>query len=325
MSKRALIFGIGGQDGAYLAGLLLAKGYEVHGTSRDASVARFEGLHRLQLIDKLRLHSANLTDFRSVSTVLQAVRPDEIYNLSAQSSVHLSFEQPTETLNSIATATLNLLEAVRLTGGAPRLYNASTAEMFGDTEGKAVNEEAAFRPRSPYAISKAAAHWFVESYRNGYGLYACSGILFNHESPLRNERFVTQKIVRAAVDIKSGSRLRLKLGNISIVRDWGWAPEYVDAMWRMLQSSTPDDYVIATGVASSLQDFVQAAFSQCGLDWRDHVDSDPALLRPYEVGCTVGSARKAAERLGWQARSKMPDVVSKLVEAELQRRAAGAP
>lgn len=324
MSKRALIFGIGGQDGAYLARLLLDKGYEVHGTSRDIAVARFDGLRQLGLLERVHLHSANLTDFRSVSTTLQAVRPDEIYNLSAQSSVQLSFEQPHETLNSIVAATLNLLEAIRFAGGAPRLYNASSGEMFGDTAGQPATEDTAFRPRSPYGISKASAHWLVETYRKGYGLFACSGILFNHESPLRSERFVTQKIVRAAVDIKSGNTKTLKLGNISIVRDWGWAPEYVDAMWRMLQADVADDYVIATGTPSSLQDFTRMAFAQCGLDWQEHVDSDPTLLRPYEVEYTVGNAAKAAQQLGWRAQSTMPDVVGKLIEAELERRAAHA-
>lgn len=323
--KTALITGVTGQDGAYLAELLLDKGYEVHGTSRDTGVARFDGLRRLGLRGRLQLHSANLTDFRSVSTTLQTVRPDEIYNLSAQSSVQLSFEQPNETLNSIVTATLNLLEAIRLVGGAPRLYNASSSEMFGDTAGEPATEETAFRPRSPYGISKAAAHWLVESYRKGYGLYACSGILFNHESPLRGERFVTQKIVRAAVDIQGGAQQRLKLGNISIVRDWGWAPEYVDAMWRMLQQPTANDYVIATGTPSSLADFTRTAFAQCGLDWHDHVDSDASLLRPYEVEYTVGNAGKAAEHLAWRARSKMPEVVANLVEAEYARRAASVP
>jgi len=324
MSKRALIFGIGGQDGAYLARLLLDKGYEVHGTSRDIAVARFDGLEALGLRGRVRLHSANLTDFRSVCTTLQSVRPDEIYNLSAQSSVQLSFEQPNETLNSIVTATLNLLEATRFVGGAPRLYNASSSEMFGDTAGAAATEETAFRPRSPYGISKATAHWLVETYRKGYGLFACSGILFNHESPLRSERFVTQKIVRAAVDIKCGAAQTLKLGNISIVRDWGWAPEYVDAMWRMLQATAANDYVIATGTSSSLQDFVRMAFAECGLDWREHVDSDPTLLRPYEVEYTVGNAAKAARELGWRAQSIMPDVVRQLVEAEIERRALRA-
>lgn len=219
-------------------------------------------------------------------------------------------------------ATLNLLEAIRFAGGARRLYNAPSGEMFGDTAGQPATENTAFRPRSPCGISKASAHWLVETYRKGYGLFACSGILFNHESPLRSERFVTQKIVRAAVDIKSGSKKSLKLGNISIVRDWGWEPEYVDAMWRMPQADVANDCVIATGTPASLQDFTRLAFAQCGLDWQVHVDSDPTLLRPYEVEYTVGNAAKAAKQLGWRAQSTMPDVVGKLIDAELERRAA---
>ena len=322
MTKRALIFGISGQDGCYLSRLLLQKGYEVHGTSRDADVARFEGLRRLGILERIRLHSANLIDHRSVIETLRSVRPNEIYNLSAQSSVQLSFDQPIETLNSICVATTNLLEAIRFLGGEARLYNASSSEMFGDTARQPAIETTALRPRSPYGISKAAAHWLVESYRKGYGLYTCSGILFNHESPLRTERFVTQKIIRSAIDIKRGSAQRLKLGNISIVRDWGWAPEYVEAMWTMLQQPEADDFVIATGKPASLEEFASAAFAEVDLDWRDYVDSDPTLLRPYEVEYTVGNAAKAARLLQWSARVTMPQIAMKLVAGELERRAA---
>lgn len=319
MSRRALIFGVSGQDGAYLSRLLLGKGYEVHGTSRDIDIARFEGLRRLKILDKIKVHSANLTDYRSVIQVLRTVQPSEIYNLSAQSSVGLSFDQPIETLTSIVNATLNLLEAIRFMGGDVRFYSASSSEMFGDTGGNPADETASFRPHSPYGISKTAAHSLVASYRKGYGLYACSGIAFNHESPLRNERFVTQKIVRTAVDIKLGAARRLSLGNMSIVRDWGWAPDYVDAMWRMLQQSNPDDYVIATGKPSSLEDFTHAVFARLDLDWRDHVDRDDAFLRPYELTHSVGNAAKAARELSWNASITMPDVVTKLVESELER------
>jgi GDPmannose 4,6-dehydratase len=324
MSKRALIFGVSGQDGAYLSKLLLDKGYEVHGASRDADVATFGGLKRLGVLDRIRVHSSNLTDYRSVLQTLGDVRPDEIYNLSAQSSVGLSFDQPTETLSSIGNATLNLLEAMRFLGGEMRLYSASTSEMFGDTGGRPADELTAFRPHSPYGVSKAAAHWFVESYRRGYGLYACSGICFNHESPLRNTRFVTQKIVRTAVDIKQGAARRLKLGNISIVRDWGWAPEYVDAMWRMLQQPAPEDFVIATGKPASLKDFTRDAFACLGLDWREHVDIDDTLKRPYELACSVGSAAKADRELKWKAALTMPDIVDRLVEGELERHKTAA-
>lgn len=318
--RRALIFGVSGQDGVYLSELLLDKGYEVHGTSRDVDVAHFEGLQRLGILNKIQVHSSNLTDYRSVIETLRVVRPHEIYNLSAQSSVGLSFDQPIETLSSIGNATLNLLEAIRFLGADMRLYSASTSEMFGDTGGHPADEMTAFRPHSPYGVSKAAAHWFVEGYRKGYGLYACSGICFNHESPLRNTRFVTQKIIRTAVDIKQGAARRLTLGNISIVRDWGWAPEYVDAMWRMLQQTQPSDYVVATGTPASLEDFTRDAFACLGLDWRDHVDCNDAFRRPYELAFSVGSAAKAERELKWKASITMPDIVSRLVESELERR-----
>lgn len=317
--KRALIFGVSGQDGAYLARLLLNKGYEVHGTSRDVDVARFENLRCIGILDRVRMHSANLTDYRSVIQTLRAAQSTEIYNLSAQSSVGLSFDQPIETLNSIVNATLNLLEAIRFMGTGARLYNASSSEMFGDTLGKPADETTSFRPHSPYGISKTAAHSLVASYRNGYALYACSGIAFNHESPLRNERFVTQKIIRAAIDIKRGTSRRLKLGNLSIVRDWGWAPDYVDAMWRMLQQQEPEDFVLATGKAASLRDFTQAAFASVNLDWQEFVDFEPAFLRPYELEYSVGNAEKAARLMDWRAAVTMPEVITKLIEAELGR------
>ena len=321
--KIALIFGVSGQDGACLAELLLEKGYEVHGTSRDAEVAAFDGLKQLSIYPKVHLHSANLVEFRSVIQVLRDVAPTEIYNLSAQSSVGLSFDQPIETVNSIVDATLNVMEAMRFLGGAQRFYNASSSEMFGDTGATPATETTPLRPRSPYGVAKAAAHWMVESYRTSYGLYACSGILFNHESPLRKERFVTQKIVRAAVDIHLGAAHRLRLGNIKVARDWGWAPDYVEAMWLMLQQPKPEDFVIATGQAHTLEDFARVAFERLGLDWTAHVDSDRDLLRPYEVECTVGDAGKAARLLGWRARHRMPEVVTRLVDAELERRKAG--
>jgi GDPmannose 4,6-dehydratase len=319
MAKRALIFGVAGQDGAYLSQLLLSKGYEVFGTSRDIDVARFEGLRHLGIFDKVRVQSANLTDYRSVIQALRTVQPDEIYNLSAQSSVGLSFDQPIETLTSIVNATLNLLEAIRFMGRDVRFYNASSSEMFGDTGGKPADETASFRPHSPYGISKTAAHSLVASYRKGYGLYACSGIAFNHESPLRSERFVTQKIVRAALDIKRDTARRLKLGNLAIVRDWGWAPDYVDAMWRMLQQPSAEDFVLATGKGSSLEAFTQAAFARVGLDWRDFVDYEPAFTRPYELEYSVGNAEKARRLLDWRATMTMPEVVNKLVDDELAR------
>lgn len=320
MANRALILGIGGQDGAYLARLLLEKGYEVHGTSRDVGNARFDGLQQLSILKQIHLHSANLNDYSNLLQTLRTVAPTEIYNLSAQSSVGLSFGQPIETLNSIVSATVNLLEAIRFLEVEVRLYNASSSEMFGDTGRQIADEATFFRPHSPYGIAKAAAHWLIESYRKGYDLFACSGILFNHESSLRNKRFVTQKIVRAAVDIKQGENRRLKLGDISIVRDWGWAPEYVEAMWLMLQQEEPEDFVIATGKGSSLESFISSVFEHLGLDWQNYVDYDADLVRPYELDYTVGNANKAAKKLGWEAHLAMPEISTKLVELEMERR-----
>ncbi len=323
-AKRALIFGIGGQDGGYLARLLLSKGYDVHGTSRDAEVAAFDGLKQLSVYSKVRLHSANLNEFRSVIQVLRDVAPSEIYNLSAQSSVGLSFDQPIETVKSIIDATLNVMEAMRFLGGKTRYYNASSSEMFGDTGTSPATETTPFHPRSPYGVSKAAAHWMVESYRKAYGLYACSGILFNHESPLRKERFVTQKIIRAAVDIHLGGDRSLQLGNIAVSRDWGWAPDYVEAMWLMLQQPEPDDYVIATGQTHTLEEFAKKAFQHLQLDWVKHVVSDQTLKRPYEIDYSVGNADKAADRLGWRASHAMPEIIGLLIDAELERRRNGS-
>ena len=244
---KALICGISGQDGAYLAQFLLERGYSVSGTSRDHQMSRFPSLERIGILDQVQLTSMAINDFRSVLQAIARFEPDEIYNLAGQSSVGLSFEQPVETLESISVGTLNILEGIRFLNPRIRLYNAASGESFGDTAGQPANEATPFRPRSPYAVAKAAAFWQVANYREAYGLFACSGILFNHESPLRPERFVTQKIVGAAVRIALGSRERLRLGNLEVQRDWGWAPEYVDAMWRMMRSSEPGDFVIATG------------------------------------------------------------------------------
>jgi len=317
--RRALICGVSGQDGAYLAALLISKGYAVCGTSRDAQLARFTGLRELGLLDQIQCASMTLVDFRSVLQLLAKFEPDEVYNLAGQSSVGLSFDQPVETLESIATGTLNLLEAIRFRGRAVRLYNAGSSECFGDTRDGPANEETAFRPRSPYAVAKSAAHWEVANYREAYKLFACSGILFNHESPLRPERFVTRKVVSAAVRIATGSPERLRLGDLSIQRDWGWAPEYVEAMWRMLQRQEPQDFVIATGQTTALQSFVAMAFECVGLDWRNHVDADPALHRPSDIRVSLGDPRKANQLLGWQAELRMEDVVRRMVDAERRR------
>jgi GDPmannose 4,6-dehydratase len=316
---RALIIGISGQDGAYLSELLLGKGYEVFGTSRDANLSRFEGLARLGTRDRVGLLSMAPNDFRSVLTALTQVVPDEVYNLSGQSSVGLSFEQPVETMESVSLATLNLLEAIRFMRRPVRFYNASSGECFGDTGGAPASEETPFRPRSPYAVAKAAAHFQVANYREAYGLFACSGILFNHESPLRPERFVTRKIAAAAARIAAGSGERLKLGNLDVQRDWGWAPEYVDAMWRMLQQGRPDDFVVATGETRSLREFVGEAFTAVGLDWREHVDVDPALFRPTDISAGRADPGKAARVLAWKATATMAETVRRMVAAEQGR------
>lgn len=314
-TKRALICGVTGQDGAYLSQLLLDKGYDVVGASRDAAMTSATNLKRLGIKERVRLVSMAPNDFRSVLQVLKREAPDEIYNLSGQSSVALSFEQPVETLESVSLATLNLLEAIRFLAEPMRLYNACSSECFGDTGNLPADENTPFRPRSPYAVAKSAAFWQVANYREAYRLYACSGILFNHESPLRPERFVTQKIIRAAARIANGSKEKLSLGNTSIVRDWGWAPEYVDAMWRMLQQDRADDFVIATGESNSLENLVAAAFDEFGLDWREHVTTDASLLRPTDIQAGHANPAKAKEHLGWSAQSHMRDVVRLMAQA----------
>jgi GDPmannose 4,6-dehydratase len=317
MTKKALMCGVSGQDGAYLAKLLLEKGYTVCGTSRDAQMSSFGNLVRLGIRDQIKLESMASNDFRSVLQVLMKIEPDEIYNLAGQSSVGLSFELPVETLDSIATGTLNLLEAIRFTGAPIRFYNAGSSECFGDIGDRAADEMTPFRPRSPYAVAKAAAFWEVSNYREAYGIFACSGILFNHESPLRPQRFVTQKIVAGACQIAKGSSQQLHLGNLSIVRDWGWAPEYVEAMYLMLQQENPDDYAIATGESYSLEAFVAEVFKCVGLDWRDRVVSDSSLLRPTDLAFSRGNPAKAKAKLGWQAKYKMPDIVRMMVEERM--------
>lgn len=319
-SRRALICGVSGQDGAYLTEHLLARGYEVVGTSRDAQVASFANLTQLGLLDRISVESMVLTDFRSTLQTLARTEPDEVYNLAGQTSVSLSFQQPVETMESISVGTLNLLESIRFLGNKSRLYNASSSECFGDTGGIPADEETPFRPRSPYAVAKAAAHWAVVNYREAYRLFACNGILFNHESPLRPQRFVTRKIVMAACAIKEGSRERLRLGNIDVARDWGIASEYVVAMHAMLQLDHATDFVIASGRTHSLRDFIHAAFDLVGLEWTDHVDLDDGLRRPSEIMFNAGNPNKARMLLGWEARSSMRDVVRVMIEAEMKRR-----
>lgn len=315
--KVALICGVSGQDGPYLARLLLDKGYRVYGTSRDAQVSSFQNLVRLEIRQRVHVESVSLTDFRSVWQVLMKIQPDEVYNLAGQSSVGLSFQLPVETLESITVGTLTMLEAIRMMGKPIRFYNAGSSECFGDLRGVAADESTPFRPRSPYAVAKSAAFWEVANYREAYGLYACTGILFNHESPLRPERFVCKKIIKTACQIAAGLNDKLLLGNMTIRRDWGWAPEYVEAMWLMLQQDQPEDFVIATGESRKLEEFVSIAFSTLGLNWQNFVSSDPKLNRPTDLSEGRGCSQKAWDKLGWKAKTMMPDVVRLMVKAEM--------
>lgn len=313
--KKALIIGISGQDGTYLAQLLLNKGYEVYGTSRDHEVSSFGNLARFGIKDRVTLTSMVTSDFRSVLTALQKADADEIYNLAGQTSVGMSFAYPVETFDSIMIGTMNLLECIRLLKKPVRFYNAGSSEVFGDAKTPA-NEEAPYHPRSPYATAKAAAHYAVANYREAYGLFAATGILFNHESPLRPPRFVTRKIVSTAVRIANGADERLKLGNLNVHRDWGWAPDYVDAMWRILQHEKPEDFVVATGAMHSLRDFVDKTFDCLGLKASDHVDADESLLRPSDITYSVGCAEKAHRLLGWKATVDFQGIIERLVAAE---------
>ena len=314
----ALIFGISGQDGAYLAKFLLEKGYEVYGTSRDAELNNFSLLENLKIKQKVSCHSVTLTDFRSLISIIKSIKPTEIYNLSGQSSVSLSFSQPIETLESISNATLNVLEAIRFSGIEARFYNACSSESFGNVDGNPANEETPFNPRSPYGVAKAAAFWNVASYRQSYDIFACSGILFNHESPLRAKRFVTRKISIGAAKIALGETKKLYLGDLSVKRDWGWAPEYVEAMWLMLQEKKAEDFVIATGKLNSLKDFVKEVFEFFNLNWKDHVLQDKSLLRPSDINYGYGNPNKAMKKLNWQATIQMNEIAKKMAEYDYE-------
>lgn len=307
--KKALICGVSGQDGGYLAKFLIEKGYLVYGSSRDSQSNRFSTLQKLGIRDDVITISMALNDFRSVLQTLSRIKPDEIYNLGGQTSVGLSFEHPVETLESISLGNLNLLEAIRFLDLPVKLYNAGSSECFGDTAGSAANETTAFSPRSPYAVAKAAAYWQTANYREAYNIFACSGILFNHESVYRPDRFVTKKIVLAAANIAAGKQDRLILGNISIKRDWGWAPEYVEAMWLMLQQEIAGDYVIATGKTYSLADFAKHAFLEVGLNWEKFTECDVSMLRPTDISVGNADPSKAKIELGWEAKIFMPGVV----------------
>lgn len=322
--RRALICGVSGQDGAYLAQHLIAQGYTVIGTSRDASVVRRDGLAALGIDQHVAIVSMAGSDFRSVLQTVMHTEPDEIYNLAGQTSVGLSFDQPVEAIESISIGTLNLLEAIRFCGRPIRLYNAGSSECFGDTGMVPASENTPFRPRSPYAVAKACAHNLVANYREAYGLFACTGILFNHESPLRPDRFVTQKIVRGAARIAAGDTTPLKLGNLDIHRDWGWAPDYVEAMWQMLRQDVAQDYVIATGRTVSLQYFVEKVFAHFGLDWHGHVEHDRNLLRPSDIHYGAADVSLAERELAWKARHDVDAVIAKMCAAVQAQHAPGS-
>ncbi len=313
---KALVCGVSGQDGSYLAKFLLKNGYDVYGTSRDAQASSFRNLKKLGINNDVEVLSLALNDFRSVLQALNRIQPDEIYNLAGQSSVGLSFEQPVETMESITIGTLNFLEAIRFTGRSIKFYNAGSSECLGDTGDTAADENTPFQPRSPYAVAKASAYWTVANYREAYDIFACTGILFNHESPLRPERFVTRKIILSACRIANGSNEKLHLGNIDIMRDWGWAPEYVEGMWLMLQQDKADDYIIATGQTNKLEDFIASAFSTLGLNWKQHVTIDKSLYRPTDIAIGRGNPQKAMAKLGWHAKYHMKDVVKMMIEDE---------
>ena len=315
--RKALIIGVSGQDGSYLAELLLKKGYEVHGTSRDADLSNFGGLKKLGIIDKVKLHSMSLIDFRSVMQTILQIEPQEIYNLAGQTSVGLSFLQPVETLESISIGTLNILEVLRFHKLPIKFYNACSSECFGDTGGSAANEETPFKPRSPYAVAKSAAFWQVANYREAYNLYSCSGILFNHESPLRAKRFVTKKIIDSACAIASGEKIKLELGNISIKRDWGWAPEFIFAMHSILLQNKPEDFVISTGKSTSLEEFIKLTFQNFNLDYRDYIVIKKELIRPTDIGFSLGDSSKAAKILKWVPQVNVKEIIEKMINDKL--------
>ncbi|GAA5021544.1 GDP-mannose 4,6-dehydratase [Actinopolymorpha pittospori] len=327
--KTALITGVTGQDGSYLAELLLDRGYTVHGLVRRASTFN---THRIDHLysdphhsdTRFFLHHADLSDASRLLELLQTTAPDEVYHLAAQSHVRVSFEEPTFTGDITGMGTARLLEAIRLTGAECRFYQASSSEMFGSST-PPQHEDTPFQPRSPYGAAKLYAHWMTRSYREAYGMFAVNGILFNHESPRRGETFVTRKIARAAARIKAGLQDRVYLGNLDAVRDWGYAPEYVEAIWLMLQQDSPQDYVIATGTASSVRDFARLAFDRVGLDWTRHVHYDQRYERPAEVDALIGDPSKAGRVLGWKARVLAPELAAIMVDAEARALAGQAP
>ncbi|MBQ0985054.1 GDP-mannose 4,6-dehydratase [Streptomyces sp. F63] len=321
--RTALITGVTGQDGSYLAELLLSKGYTVHGLIRRSSSFNTERLDHIYQGPQepgrtLVLHHADLSDGVALVNLLRDLRPDEVYNLGAQSHVRVSFDAPLYTGDVTGMGSLRLLEAIRASGIDTRIYQASSSEMFGSAP-PPQNEATPFHPRSPYGCAKVFGYWATVNYREAYGLYAVNGILFNHESPRRGETFVTRKITRAVARIRAGLQDRLYLGNLDAVRDWGYAPEYVEAMWRMLQRDEPDDYVVATGRAGTVREFLETAFSAAGLDWSEHVRFDPKYERPSEVDALIGDASKAESLLGWKPRVMWPELARIMVDADRAR------
>jgi GDPmannose 4,6-dehydratase len=323
MAKKALITGITGQDGSYLAELLLGKGYEVHGIIRRASTfntGRLDAVYSDPHASSTRLflHYGDLSDASSLARLMGQIQPEEIYNLAAQSHVRVSFDSPEYTSDVTALGTVRLLEAIRESGIRPRFYQASSSEMFGRAQQVPQTETTPFYPRSPYGCAKVYAYWITVNYREAYGLHASNGILFNHESPRRGETFVTRKITRAVAHIMAGLQQQLYLGNLDAKRDWGYAKEYVEAMWLMLQQEMPEDYVIATGETHSIREFLEAAFGHVGLDWHKYVDIDSRYYRPTEVDLLVGDYSKARQRLGWVPKTKFEDLVKLMVDADIQ-------
>ena len=319
---RAFITGITGQDGSYLAEFLLGKGYEVHGLIRRDAPSRAERIHHLcdnpDLINKrLFLHHGDLCDSLSLFRLMNLIQPDEVYNLGAQSHVRVSFDVPDHTASITGLGVLRLLEAIMKSDVRPRFYQASSSEMFGKVLEVPQNEKTPFYPRSPYGVAKVFGYWITVNYRESYGLHASNGILFNHESPRRGETFVTRKITMAIARIKAGLQDKLMLGNLDARRDWGYAAEYVEAMWRMLQQDEPDDYVVATGETHSVREFVEIAFDRAGLDWEKYVDIDPHFFRPAEVDLLVGDPSKTRQVLGWKPRTSFPQLVEMMVDADL--------
>ena len=313
-NKKAIIFGVTGQDGSYLAELLLKKGYDVWGISRDASKSKLINLKKLGIDKKIYLVNVLNDDFQKLSNLISELLPDEIYYLAGQSSVGLSFLEPKETISSNVLGILNVLEVCRLISKKIRIYYAGSSECFGDTAGLAATEETNFHTQSPYAVSKTSAFWLVDNYRNAYDMFICYGILFNHESPFRSQRFVTQKIISTALRISKGSQEKLELGRLDISRDWGWAQEYIEAMWLMLQQDSAEDFIIATGETNSLEQFVGESFNQLGLDWKNHVVINKDLIRPSEISISKANPTKALKKLGWKANYKMADVVKMLLK-----------